>query len=267
MHSLAHLQGNSITFDRVNDAPALWRRTDNHTALQLSNWRRRPDIEIYSDDIAATISSHVRTPNMARLEAALLVAETALSPTRLAQFAILPDAKEARQLVEELNACYDATGSSFRVERVATGYRLLTRPVFAQWLNRLHHRQAQLKLSPPAMETLTIVAYRQPITRADVEAIRGVQCTEMLKLLMERGLVKIGGEDDSLGRPYLYVTTRQFLELFGLKNLADLPMAEELRRLTQQKPAKSMGNPEESETEDIEPEEERLETDTDDEAA
>jgi segregation and condensation protein B len=112
---------------------------------------------------------------------------------------------------------------------VATGYQLLTRPEYAPWLDKLHQRQTELKLSPPALETLTVVAYRQPLTRADIEAVRGVQCAEMLKQLMERGLVRIAGEDDSLGRPYLYETTRVFLELFGLRSLADLPMADRLR--------------------------------------
>ena len=105
----------------------------------------------------------------------------------------------------------------------------MTWPVFSFWLGKLHQRQAELKLTPPAMETLAIVAYRQPITRADVEMIRRVQCADMLKQLMERGLVRISGEDNSLGRPFLYETTRQFLELFGLRGLDALPMAESLR--------------------------------------
>jgi segregation and condensation protein B len=79
------------------------------------------------------------------------------------------------------------------------------------------------------METLTIVAYRQPITRAAIEAVRGVQCSEIIKVLMERNLIRIGGEEDTLGRPYLYVTTRTFLELFGLRTLEDLPDAKTLR--------------------------------------
>lgn len=172
-----------------------------------------------------------RTRKLARLEAALFVAESALSPRRLTQLATLVDVAETRLLIDRLNAFYDETGSSFRIERVATGYRMLTRPEFSPWLNRLHHRQSELKLSAPAMETLTLVAYLQPITRADVESVRGVQCVEMLKQLMERNLVRIAGEEDSLGRPYLYGTTRIFLELFGLCNLDDLPMAETLRRL------------------------------------
>jgi segregation and condensation protein B len=107
---------------------------------------------------------------------------------------------------------------------------LLTRPEFAVWLDRLHNRQLQLKLSTPALETLSIVAYRQPITRADIEAIRGVQSTDILRHVMERGLVRIGGEEDSLGRPFLYETTRRFLELFGLTDLDELPNAVLLRR-------------------------------------
>jgi len=171
-----------------------------------------------------------RTPKLSRVEAALFVADGALSPRRLVQAATLADTDEARNLVTQLNEIYDASGSAYRIERVATGYQMLTLPVFATWLNTLHERKAELRLSPPAMETLTIVAYRQPITRADVEAIRGVQSAEIIKHLMERGLVRIGGEDDSLGRPYLYVTTRKFLELFGLRSLNDLPMADRLRR-------------------------------------
>ena len=173
--------------------------------------------------------SAVRSAKMARLEAVLFVTGSAITPKRLSQHATLADAKEAKALIEQLNDAYDATGSSFRVERVAAGFQLMTRREFAPWLDRIHHRQAELKLSPAQMETLTIVAYRQPITRADVEAIRGVASAEMLKQLMERSLVRIGGEDDSLGRPYLYVTTRRFLEIFGMQKLADLPMAKELR--------------------------------------
>jgi segregation and condensation protein B len=167
---------------------------------------------------------------MARVEAVLLVSDGALSTRKLATLATLADPAEAKSLIDQLNEAYDRSGSAFRIERVASGYQMLTRPVFAFWLGKLHQREIELKLTPPAMETLTIIAYRQPITRADLEVIRGVQCAEMLKMLMERGLVRIGGEDDSLGRPYLYETTRKFLETFGLRSLDDLPMAELLRK-------------------------------------
>ena len=174
-------------------------------------------------------SSPVRTAKLARLEATLFVADCALSARRLAQVATLADATEARTLIRRLNGIYDAAGTAFRIEQVASGYQLLTRPQYALWLGKLHQRQADLKLSPSALETLAIVAYRQPIIRADIEAIRGVQCAELLKQLMERGLVRIAGEDNSLGRPFLYETTRKFLETFGLQGVEDLPLADRLR--------------------------------------
>ncbi|MHC4877307.1 MAG: SMC-Scp complex subunit ScpB [Planctomycetota bacterium] len=172
-----------------------------------------------------------RSARMARLEAVLLVADGALTHRKLAQFATLADTTEAKSLIARLNAAYDRDGCAFRIEQVAGGFRLMTRPQFALWLDRLHNRQARTKLSPPMMETLSIVAYRQPVTRAEIEQIRGVQTSEMLKQLMDRGLVRITGEDDSLGRPFLYGTTRQFLEEFGLGRLDDLPMADTLRRV------------------------------------
>ncbi len=174
-----------------------------------------------------------RTPKMARVEAALLVASGSLSPRKLIQAATLVDSRDLTAIVERLNAAYDARGTAFRIERVAGGYRLLTRPGLADWLGKIFHRLQEAKLSPPALETLSIVAYRQPVTRADVEVIRGVSCAEMLKYLMERGLVRIAGEDNSLGRPFIYETTRAFLEKFGLGTLDDLPNARQLRRKVQ----------------------------------
>lgn len=194
-------------------------------------WRRRAPLR-GNETAQERYDPNVRTPKLARLEAALLVADAPLSARKLAQVAALADAAEVRELVDQLNALLDRSEATFRVERVSSGYRLLTLPAYAAWLDRLHHRQAHLRLSPPMMETLAIVAYRQPVTRADLEAIRGVQCAEILKQLMDRGLVKIVGEHDSLGRPYLYGTTRQFLELYGLTSLEELPMADSLRRPT-----------------------------------
>ena len=189
-------------------------------------WRRRRDGSLSR---SSSELESARTPKMARLEAALFVADTALSLKKLTQIATLESVKEARELVSQLNMLYDAEQSAFRIEHVATGIRLLTRPQLSTWLDRLHSRQASLKLSPPAMETLAIIAYKQPCTRADVDAVRGVQSAEMIKQLLERNLIRVSGEDDSLGRPYLYSTTRTFLESFGVTNLDDLPMAETLR--------------------------------------
>ena len=203
-----------------------------------------------------------RSLKMAKVEAALFVADGALSTRKIAQLATLANAKEAKELIDQLNDALAASQSAFHIKRVATGYRMMTHPQFSFWLNKLHQRQAALKLSPPAMETLAIVVYRQPITRADIESIRGVQSAEMLKQLMDRGLVRIGGKDDSLGRPFLYETTRKFLEIFGLKNLDDLPMAEMLRPIPEE-PVEAATEETAEETEDTSEAEEQTEETSD----
>ena len=206
-------------------------RFSGEPAIEFARWQLRLGLrEVQAIDEEG--SPHRRTPRQARVEAALLVADGALTARRIAQCAALLDAGEAKQVVDELNAAYDDSTSAFRIERVGAGYQMLTRPVFHRWLDRVHHRQERLKLSNSALETLAVVAYRQPITRAEIETVRGVAAAEMLKQLMERGLVKIVGEDDSLGRPYLYGTTRQFLEAYGLRSLEDMPLAENLRNPT-----------------------------------
>ena len=172
----------------------------------------------------------IRSRRLARLEAVLLISSGTLSSRKLAQQAGLVNGREAEQLIEKLNLSYDATNSAFRVERTATGYLLMTRPTLVSWLDRLHQRQSQMRLSQPMMETLTIVAYQQPITRASVEKVRGVQSAEMIRQLIDRGLLKVGGEEDSLGRPFLYVTTRAFLDMFGLGRIQDLPDYDTLGR-------------------------------------
>ena len=107
---------------------------------------------------------------------------------------------------------------------------MMTRPALVTWLDRIHLRQAEMRLSQPMMETLTIIAYQQPITRASVEAVRGVQSAEMIRQLIDRGLVKVGGEEDSLGRPFLFITTWAFLDMFGLGRVQELPDYETLGR-------------------------------------
>jgi segregation and condensation protein B len=178
-----------------------------------------------------------RDSTTALVEAALLAADEPLTARRLAQAAGLADGNEARRAVQRLAALYEKDGTAFQVEELAGGYQLLTRPEFHPWLARLRRGGAEVRLSPAARETLAIVAYRQPITRADVEAVRGVQSSEVLHLLMEKGLVRIAGRDDSLGRPVLYATTRKFLQLFGLKSLRDLPQAQELAEPKKSRPA------------------------------
>jgi segregation and condensation protein B len=162
------------------------------------------------------------------IEAALFAADEPLSPRKLATVAGMPEISEVRSLVSQLVQLYEAEGSAFTVEEIAGGFQLLTRPAFFNWLARLRRHQTTASLSAAARETLTVIAYRQPLTRADIEAIRGVNSGEILRVLLERGLIKLAGRDDSLGRPVLYETTRKFLQLFGLRSLKDLPEAEGL---------------------------------------
>lgn len=171
-------------------------------------------------------SASIRPARLARLEAILFLTREPLGSRKLAEMAGLADGTKARTLVRALNRRYDAEGSAFRVEEVAGGFQLLTRPKFAPWLRRLHSMQVEVRLSAPAMEALAVVAYRQPVLRAEIEAIRGVQCGEILRQLIERDLVRIVGRSEELGRPLLYGTTRQFLQVFGMRHLEDLPQVD-----------------------------------------
>jgi segregation and condensation protein B len=166
-----------------------------------------------------------------RLEAILLMAREPLNARKLAQLALLADATEARTLIRQLNEIYDRDERAMRVEEVAGGFQLLTRPQFAKWLRKQEHIALEERLTEAGQETLALVAYRQPIQRADIEAIRGVGCGEILKQLMERDLVTVVGRSEHLGRPYLYGTTKRFLQLFGLRNLSQLPRSQWVREL------------------------------------
>lgn len=131
--------------------------------------------------------------------------------------------------IAELNLAYEQSGRSFRVESVAGGYRLMTLPQFATVLAAFRRLKSSGRLSRAAVETLAIIAYRQPVTRAELEAIRGVACGEVLKNLLDRRLVTIKGRAEELGRPLLYGTSKQFLDHFGLATLKDLPAMAELK--------------------------------------
>jgi segregation and condensation protein B len=181
------------------------------------------------DEASGSNDPNARTPALAFLEATLLIADEPLPIRKLVEIAGISDAATARRLLKKLQEFYDADGSAFELEELAGGFQLMTRPEYHRWLTTLRHSQVELRLTPASRETLAIVAYRQPIMRADIEGIRGVHCGETLRLLMEKGLVKIAGRDNSLGRPVLYGTTKRFLQVFGLKSLKDLPNVEMLR--------------------------------------
>jgi len=194
--------------------------------------RRQPLIyRLLADEESEPVAQGelARDRKLALVEAALFAADEPLPLRRLAAVAGLADAHEARRLVRKLQSFYNKDRTAFQVEELAGGFQLLTRPEYHPWLVRLRRTGNELRLSPAAREALAIVAYRQPIMRAAIEAIRGVQCGELLRLLMGKGLIRITGRHDSLGRPVLYGTTKKFLQVFGLKSLRDLPQAEQLR--------------------------------------
>lgn len=177
-----------------------------------------------------------------RIEALLMVSDKPLSSGKIADLlGIRPD--ESRDsageavgglkiidaAVAQLNEVYTSTKRSFRIERVAGGYRVMTTPEFGETISSYNTSRTSAKLSQAALETLAIVAYRQPIIRSDVEVIRGVACGEVLRNLLDRHLIKITGRAEEVGRPMLYGTTKLFLETFGLASLKDLPDAKELK--------------------------------------
>jgi segregation and condensation protein B len=172
----------------------------------------------------------VSTARRSRLEAVLFLAREPMSLRRLAQLANLADATEARTVLKGLEARYDERQCAFQVTQVAGGYQLMSRREFVTWVRPQSAHGHDFRLSPPSLETLVVVAYRQPILRAEVEAIRGVACGEILRQLLDRDMLRIVGRSEELGRPLRYGTTKRFLEVFGLSNLEELPWAGELRR-------------------------------------
>jgi segregation and condensation protein B len=166
-------------------------------------------------------------PPAARLEAALFLSREPMSNRRLAVLADLKDVSEVKPLISELNQRYRTVKSAFCVVEVANGYQLRTHPEFAPWLFRLQEVPVEVRLTRTAMETLAIVAYRQPILRASIERIRGAACGDILRQLMDQNLIQIVGRLEEPGRPFLYGTTKRFLQVFGLTDLGALPRHKE----------------------------------------
>ncbi|MBN2020113.1 MAG: SMC-Scp complex subunit ScpB [Sedimentisphaerales bacterium] len=163
------------------------------------------------------------------VEAVLFASDESISPQRLAEI-VGTNVKQLRKHIDDLNEKYKTNKNAFCIEQIAGGYQMLTLSGYNHWLKKLIRARDDSKLSQPALETLAIIAYKQPIIRADIEAIRGVAAGEMIRNLMYKGLVKITGRAEVLGRPMLYGTTKKFLEIFGLNSLKDLPKAEELKK-------------------------------------
>lgn len=202
---------------------------------------RRYDESDAEDDLDQPTGISADAVTQASVEAILLCSERPLSAARIAQ--VLSEAqasqgqpgesispKLVRAAIAGLNQAYQATGRSFRIEPLAGGFRVMTLPSFGGLLAIMRGVRQKASLSRAAVETLAIIAYKQPLTRARLEAVRGVACGEVLRSLTERRLITVAGRAEELGRPLLYATTRQFLEVFGLASTKDLPSPEEFAR-------------------------------------
>jgi len=175
-------------------------------------------------------------------------AEAAKENPEITCFAKVKSA-QLQDAIEQLEREYAETGRAFEVRESAAGWQLVTKADFAPWLRQLFPENRQARLSAPAMETLAIIAYRQPITRADIEAVRGVAVDGVMQTLLDRNLVRIAGRSEIAGRPLLYETSQFFMEHFGLKDLDDLPNASELRKIPLPKAEPPKETPAETPTE------------------
>jgi len=160
------------------------------------------------------------------VEALLFASEAPVEAERIREVLELPSVDEARELVRALGERLDGQGRALQIIEVGGGYRLVTRPEVAPWLVKLARSRTRSRLSRSSLETLAIIAYRQPASRPDIDAVRGVNSEAVLDNLLDRRMVRIAGRKDSPGRPFLYETTRDFLVAFGLRDLADLPKVE-----------------------------------------
>ena len=168
------------------------------------------------------------------VESILFVAEEPLSVERFRQIVTEADSSDIRSALQELAREYDTRQGGFYLREVAGGYQFRTRPSYTEWVKRLLSPKPP-RLSKAALETLAIIAYKQPVIRSDVEHLRGVDCGGVLRVLLERNLIRVLGRKNIPGRPLIYGTTRRFLEVFDLKDLKDLPSPEEIESVAREK--------------------------------
>lgn len=210
--------------DRVTIVTSMTKTTD---ATQPNLKLRTADDTPSGEQESAASADHQATPESI-VEAVLFAAEAPLAAAKIADIVGKTKTSEIKQHIATLNSKYEQRAASFRIEELAGGFQMLTLPMYNEWIAKLLRARQETRLSQAALETLAVVAYKQPILRADVEAIRGVAVGEVLNRLRELNLVKIVGRAEDIGRPLLYGTTKKFLDLFGLASLDKLPKDEEL---------------------------------------
>jgi len=157
------------------------------------------------------------------IETLLFITDRPLSAPKINQVAEIGDLALTRDIVKEIQSDYANFGSAVQVIEIGGGFQMSTKPEYGRWVRKLYNEKMSARLSPAALETLAIIAYKQPVTRAEIELIRGVDISGPLEKLLDRGLVKIAGRKEVAGRPLVYATTEQFLRVFGLNHLSELP--------------------------------------------
>jgi len=166
------------------------------------------------------------------LEALLFASPEPLNQSRV-NLIFVDEAPQLTHLIPKLQTIFIDEGRPIEIQEIAGGYQMTTRTEYEIWVRRLLHKSGKLTLSQAALETLAIIAYKQPVNRFEVEAVRGVDCSGVLKTILDRNLIKIKGRDEGPGRPLLYATTDTFLEYFGLNRISDMPKLKEIMELTE----------------------------------
>ncbi|MCR5504508.1 MAG: SMC-Scp complex subunit ScpB [Elusimicrobiaceae bacterium] len=157
------------------------------------------------------------------IETLLFITDRPLSAPKVNQVAEIGDLALTRDVIKEIQTDYGNAGRAGQVIEIGGGFQMSTKPEYGRWVRKLYNEKMSTRLSPAALETLAIIAYKQPVTRAEIEVIRGVDISGPLEKLLDRGLVKIAGKKEVAGRPLVYATTEQFLRVFGLNHLSELP--------------------------------------------
>ena len=165
------------------------------------------------------------------IEALLCLSSEPVSMEQMAKVIDEAEKKRIKEALNELIADYNDDNRGVKIREIAGGYQIVTRPHYDRWIKKHFALASKVKLSLPALETLAMIAYRQPITNPEISAIRGVDSTGVLKTLLEKRLIRIKGRKKVVGRPLIYRTSREFLIHFGLKNLSELPTLEEFEQI------------------------------------
>ena len=221
-----HEEQDILEAEEVQEERDVLEAEDEHEAQDVQD--DEPQIPDEEQSDVSPPDQEITTTVESVVEAVLFASDESLTEGRLANI-VENSTKQVRQHIKNLNDKYQSNNNAFRIEQIAGGYQMLTLSPYNHWLKKLLRVRSDTKLSPAAMETLAIIAYKQPVMRADIEAIRGVAVGEVIRSLSYKGLVKIVGRAEVLGRPMLYGTTKKFLEVFGLNTLKDLPKVQELQ--------------------------------------